>query len=537
MARYSIADTTLTALGDAVRGKVGETEIRPVLHDYMVQSANATGFGEENIGGPYDIQNTITVVTPYTFAGATTITVKLGGIGEYDYYIVKAHSGAFTDTASYPSTGSKYLLGKTYPNNGVYIETEETFTDTDSVTIYEHLWMTAAKRGRGYYLEIRAYDADGNIVPQTIEEEVSKTMTPERMATEINNLEALHSELLHMSGNMSYKFYGGAWDNFLGLYGSKITTQDVTRLDNTFYSTTAQMIPFEINCDSSKEAAMVSFCQNSKLRTPPIINNLKISECNNMFASCNYIREFPEGYGEDWDWTYHTNTTNSYRGYKNGILNACYSLRKLPLGLLKYGNSAATYSYHQFRDMNQLYALDSATKLPCPHEAGVSGSGYSGIFYNMFSGWSRCKWLTFADDIGTKKWAKQTIDLSQNFGWAANKNHILSYNSGITADKEIKDEATYIALRNDPDSWTLDVGYSRYDLQSAISTINSLPDCSEYTASYGANTIKFKGSAGSKKSMYWAGDTPTSIGSAAISNLTDEHIAVAAAKGWTVAIV
>lgn len=505
MARYSIADTTLTALGDAVRGKVGETEIRHFEQGTIRHAM---------MDGSYK-----TSMTAYK------IQIPTG-----------ATKAVLTKVESVPERVSMQLKFA-YAAGVTSVDFEDTLEVSSFSQTEFRLYFLLYTEGDYCIFDVTFYDDNNNIVIASADVEVQKTMTPERMATEIESIVPMDASVLHMSGNMSYKFYGGAWDNFLGLYGSKITTQDVTRLDNTFYYTNAQMVLFEINCDSSKEASMVNFCQNAKLTTPPIINNLKIGDCNNMFANCNYIREFPEGYGEDWDWTYHTDATSAYKGYKNGILNACYSLRKLPLGLLKYGNPAMTYSYHQFRDMNQLYALDSATKLPCPHNAGVSGTGYSGIFYNMFSGWSRCKWLTFADDIGTMKWAKQTIDLSQNFGWAANKNHILIYNSGITADKEIKDEATYIALRNDPDSWTLDVGYSRYDLQSAISTINSLPDCSEYTASYGANTIKFKGSAGSKKSMYWAGDTPTSIGSAAISNLTDEHIAVAAAKGWTVAIV
>lgn len=188
MARYSIADTTLTALGDAVRSKVGETEIRPVPHDCAAQSANATGFGEENIGGPYDPGLMVRQVTSYTFAGATTITVKLGGKGELDYYVVRAVSGVFTDPDNFPTSGYQRLLGYNHSKNDVYIETEATFTDTDSITIYECLWQVAGQKGCGYYLEIRAYDADGNLVPYVIDEEVKKTMTPERMVTEISNI-------------------------------------------------------------------------------------------------------------------------------------------------------------------------------------------------------------------------------------------------------------------------------------------------------------------------------------------------------------
>ena len=93
-------------------------------------------------------------------------------------------------------------------------------------------------------------------------------------------------------------------------------------------------------------------------------------------------------------------------------------------------------------------------------------------------------------------------------------------------DKQIKDDATYQALKNDPDSWTIDINYSKYNHDSAVETINSLPDTSAYIATAGGtNTIKFKGGSGAKTD------------GGAISTLTEEEIAIAAAKGWTVTLV
>ena len=72
----------------------------------------------------------------------------------------------------------------------------------------------------------------------------------------------------------------------------------------------------------------------------------------------------------------------------------------------------------------------------------------------------------------------------------------------------------------------MDVPYSRYNHDSAVETINSLPDTSGYlSANGGTNTIKFEGAAGSKTD------------GGAINTLTEEEIAVAAAKGWTVTLV
>ena len=93
-------------------------------------------------------------------------------------------------------------------------------------------------------------------------------------------------------------------------------------------------------------------------------------------------------------------------------------------------------------------------------------------------------------------------------------------------DKEVTDDATYQALKNDPDWFTCKVEYNRYNHDSAVETINSLPDTSAYLAANGGtNIIKFKGAAGS------------ATDGGAINTLTEAEIAVAAAKGWTVSLV
>ena len=99
------------------------------------------------------------------------------------------------------------------------------------------------------------------------------------------------------------------------------------------------------------------------------------------------------------------------------------------------------------------------------------------------------------------------------------------YNSGITNDKRVNSQEDYERLKNDPDWFTGLVAYSRYNHNSAVETINSLPDTSAYIAANGGtNTIKFKGNAGS------------ATDEGAINTLTEEEIAVAAAKGWTVSL-
>jgi hypothetical protein len=154
-----------------------------------------------------------------------------------------------------------------------------------------------------------------------------------------------------------------------------------------------------------------------------------------------------------------------------------------------------------------------------------TSNGFNSTFLNC----RRLKEMTFAlQEDGTPyivPWKTQTIDLT-SAGSGGTKTDFTGYNSGITADKQVTDDATYQALKNDPDWFTLDINYSRYNHNSAVNTINSLPDTSAYLATAGGtNTIKFLGAAGSKTD------------GGAINTLTAEEIAVAAAKGWTVSLV
>jgi hypothetical protein len=149
----------------------------------------------------------------------------------------------------------------------------------------------------------------------------------------------------------------------------------------------------------------------------------------------------------------------------------------------------------------------------------------SNAFMNSFNKCGRIKTFTFELDNGAPRvvnWKSQTIDLTDYVGYM----YVAPYaSSGITSDKKVTNNDTYNALKNDPDWWTTDGRYSRYNHDSAVATINSLPDTSAYLAEAGGtNTIKFKGAAGELTD------------GGAINTLTEEEIAVATAKGWTVTL-
>ena len=97
----------------------------------------------------------------------------------------------------------------------------------------------------------------------------------------------------------------------------------------------------------------------------------------------------------------------------------------------------------------------------------------------------------------------------------------------MPSDTEITDDASYQLLKDNEDSWTTSSAYSRYNHDSAVETINTLPDTSAYLAESGGTTniIVFEGASGS------------ATDGGAINTLTEAEIAVAAAKGWTVTLV
>lgn len=335
-----------------------------------------------------------------------------------------------------------------------------------------------------------------------------------------------------ISGDCSYRFANGGWDWFIEQYGNKIITQNIENAQYMFNnSRTITNIPFDINFMSisafSNTQYMFNDCWN--LINLPILNNFRVYGTNSMFKMCMKLRTIPEDYASAWNWNYLESQTGGYIGNQSGMFYCCYSLRSIPMGLISHGNTNITYTFSYFNNgFYGCYVIDELVNLPIPYTATWT----SNAFNNTFRSCSRLKNMTFALNDGQPhimNWKSQTIDLSSTtIGYASNssKNYILNYNSGITADKEVTDDASYQALKDDPDWFTTNVAYSRYNHDSAVATINSLPDASAYLATAGGtNTIKFKGAAGS------------ATDGGAISSLTSEEIAVATSRGWTVSLV
>lgn len=385
-------------------------------------------------------------------------------------------------------------------------------------------------------------------------------------------------EALVITGDCEDRFTKDGWNWFINTYGNQITTKDITSCKTMFYnSKNLTSIPFVINlkqgvavpCNTIFGSSGISYiagingtvgdltsafnnmknlksipditCANDTyyslqsvfsqcegLEIPPYLINAYPSNCSEIFKNCYRLQEIPE----DWVDTWNFNRIHSYNYSSiNDIFFNCYSLRKISsIFLSKLHNDTRTSAsgkayYNMFYNC---YLLDEINGLP------VDGATItSNMFNQTFLYCYRVKNITFAmNEDGTPKtanWKNQTIDLASGVGYVYSSNSdILNYNSGITADKAVNNAADYERLKDDPD-WFAGAGmvsYSRYNHDSAVRTINSLPDTSAYLATAGGtNTIKFKGAAGAKTD------------GGAINTLTEEEIAVAVAKGWNVALV
>ena len=527
MEQYLINDTTLTAIGDALRNKTGgEIKIEIVEHTvpYIIsKTPNAKNFTEHN-GGYGNSMNM------YDFAyipGATKIKVKMAYQTEgtnWDY--VQVAAGKIT---SMPSTITKY-------GDKTLSQVELEFDNTDTITFY---FKTDGSSDNylGYYAECTGYDADGNVIYCTIQEEkeVPNIFLPTEMPAAINNMDIVPPEGYSVSGNCKYKFNGNGWNWYIETFGDKIITKNITNMEYMFSDcTNLTTIPFDINVsqgNATNATNMFNACQ--KLTTLPRIINMTPNNIDSIFSYCQHLREIPDDYFDTWDWGYMDNQTGTYACSRGGPFSYCFSLRKFPMEFLAHDNPVSYSGYVIYYNLfNYCYVLDEVLNLPIPYTATYTGN----LFNNTFNNCYRLKNMTFeTNEDGTPKvmnWKSQTIDLS-SVGYLAStsyQNYITSYNSGITSDKLVIDDATYAALKDDPDWFTAYISggalYCRYNHDSAVATINSLPDTSAYLASAGGtNTIKFKGFCGGKTD------------GGAISDLTAEEIAVAAAKGWTVSLV
>ena len=149
----------------------------------------------------------------------------------------------------------------------------------------------------------------------------------------------------------------------------------------------------------------------------------------------------------------------------------------------------------------------------------------SNLFRDTFYYCSRLKDLIFLKEEGTRgNLQGQTIDLRNDVGYVQSLAGDFPVDHVDKSEFDlITDDESYQRFKDSENSFACSIEYSRYNHDSAVRTINSLPDLSGNTGA--ANTIIFKGEAGSRTD------------GGAINTMTEEEIAVATAKGWVVSFV
>lgn len=368
------------------------------------------------------------------------------------------------------------------------------------------------------------------------------TYKPSQMPDAITNLPSggggdLPEEAFLITGDCQYRFYENGWNWFIEEYGDRITTRDIAKGNGVFYGcNTLTEIPFDLNFTNDADNIIYLFYQCKNLLSAPniIFNPTATTKAGfqYMFSGCYMLRDVENVFSlSNLDAMSEYKWTSGYSGTSYAqIFPDCYSLRKVPtwLSKIKFSPSSTSYPNASNSLYNNLfkncYALDEVINLPVQRCNTAIQS--SNMFSYSFDYIHRAKNITFETQAdGTPyiaTWKNQVIDLTKQVGWvpAAYRNRMYNYNSGISRDKEIITTDTYQALKNDPDCYTVTANFSRYNHDSAVNTINSLPD----TSATGTNTIKF--------SAHQGIDTD----GGAINTLTEEEIAVATAKGWTVTL-
>lgn len=334
------------------------------------------------------------------------------------------------------------------------------------------------------------------------------------------------AEELTFTGNCDYAFASHAWEWFLNKYENQITTTNLTSLERTFNGSNLSTIPFSLNATTENNGCRFyetfKNCQN--LTSVPTITG-KVSHFQGVFYGCSKLTTIPDSLGE-LDFTIMNNKNDS--NFSENFIH-CYSLRYIPKKLLKQifyagkqnNDDYGTIYQYQFNNCYSLDALDGVAVQASKYNMDRLGN------YDCFSRCYRLKTMKFDTNAdGTPKiapWKQQSLNLINYVGYAQYAS-TFDGRYGFTTATQVSDAATYEALKNNPDYWTADINYSRYNHDSAVETINSMPDTSAFLqANGGTNTIKFMRNSGKLTD------------GGAIDTLTEEEIAVAVARGWTVA--
>lgn len=194
------------------------------------------------------------------------------------------------------------------------------------------------------------------------------------------------------------------------------------------------------------------------------------------------------------------NISNTYLFWNSTLLKSTPNfLKMLENNIINFSSSGLFYN---------CYSLTEILKLSIEYSGGVSVP--NGVYNSL----TRLRRVTVKPRENTDSLA--VTDWSFRGAGYVNSPAIATQNPDVfPIDKQITDDNTYQALKDDPMSWTSNIAYSQFNKQSVIEFFNSLP-------------IVNKGSKLSFKSGTGAATEGGDIGS-----LTSDELDIAKSKGWT----
>lgn len=540
---YAIKESTLSALGDAIRDKLppyiytNEIISNPreiILDTREMEVSQRNGNGQDCYMLPIDIRAEL--------GGKCDLSSRFWAQVEYEIgaspvWTTSPYSFVFTFSKSPNPQDSVYTtVSVVYDTITEFIGSKGTAIPHNLTTDYHYMYATIRTKNYNVIndnsnycrVKLKLYGYD-NVLQMYIEDNIKPQYSPLEMRETITEDFIYKEPWIITDGANSFQGKPGA--KVIELLGDKIRTKDLSGITQMFYQCPISEVPFELNFATSSVIpynTLTNPFAYSNLTIPPKFNNVVMGDCSSLFSNMKYLREFPEGYFDNWDFS----NFHSLAKSKTQIFSDCSSLRKIPQIILdnmwiSY-NSTNTNLIPYYQLFANCSSLDEIIDLNIAENAeSTSELTNSSSLYMLIARCARLKNFTFKKNSdGTPKtirWKNLTLDVS-SVGYSTDSSTsggILNYNSGITSSKAVTNDDTYQALKNDPDWYSANANYSRYNHDSAVRTIDSLPD----TSAFGTNIIKFKGTAGALTD------------GGAINTLTEEEIAVATAKGWTVSLV
>ena len=300
------------------------------------------------------------------------------------------------------------------------------------------------------------------------------------------------AEDLTFTGDCSNLFYYGRLSWILEHYTSLLSFSNIEKADSCFFylKSDADLTNLTFYMEDDYTNSVNYMFQGSNLSYLPHIVG-RIHDCSSIFKVCK-MKSIPDNFFDDFNF-------QKPSGYSSAItcssmFQGCTSLTKVPsLKAFKQLDSAVIPSYGFYNFYYYLFeeciSLQEIRDLPIVY--GINSEVKQNFFQGMVERTEKLSSFTFEPN--------QTARLSDQVLYLASAGHKYDY---------------YGRYRKD----------SVYNYNSAVETINSLPDTSAFLAEAGGtNTIIFYRDQGANTE------------GGAIGNLTAEEIAVAAAKGWTVA--